>query len=173
MNSQMAPSIVLAIVFVAAVGAVAIRAAARRPEPRAVAGTRPEMARPPAPQGRPAITVERAQYIFTSCTPKGATLFARCATSSTPQDEARMLASCLATCSLCSARSRAARHGRHRSAMTKMNGTKATWPPRQTHHQVCHSPGFLALALRTLGPYRRSTLSAGPLAARFAARAHQ
>jgi hypothetical protein len=64
MNSQMAQSIVLAIVFVAAVGAVAIRAAARRPEPRAVPGTRPEMARPPAPQGRPAITVERAQYIF-------------------------------------------------------------------------------------------------------------
>jgi hypothetical protein len=86
MKSQMAPDILLAIVFVAAVGAVALR---RRPEPQAVPGTRPapttvradekrsrslgigtlgrtghEMARPLASPGRPAITVEQTQLIF-------------------------------------------------------------------------------------------------------------
>jgi hypothetical protein len=90
MKSEMAPNILLAIVFVAAVGAVALRAAARRPEPQAVPGTRSapvtvradvdrsgpavsigaldgsghEAARPPAPRGRPAIAVEQAQHIF-------------------------------------------------------------------------------------------------------------
>ena len=64
MKSEMAPNILLALIFVAAVGAVAIRAAARRPEPQAVTGTVYEMARPPAPQGRPAITVEQAQQVF-------------------------------------------------------------------------------------------------------------
>jgi hypothetical protein len=87
MKSQMAPDIVLAIVLVAAVGAVALR---RRPELQASPGTRPalatvradknqarpavsiglldgtghELARPPAPRGRPAITVEQTQHIF-------------------------------------------------------------------------------------------------------------
>lgn len=90
MKNQMAPNILLAIVVLAALGAVTRRAAARRPEPRGVHGTRPapimvmagetqsrpaaaigthdgtghEMARPPAPRGRPAITVEQAQHIF-------------------------------------------------------------------------------------------------------------
>lgn len=87
MKSQMAPDILLAIVLVAAVGAVALR---RRSEPQAVPGTRPvpatvradrnqprpavtigtpdgtghEMVRPPSPRGRPAITVEQTQHIF-------------------------------------------------------------------------------------------------------------
>jgi|SRR5215469_3689981 len=90
MKNQMAPNILLAIVFLAAVGAVARWAAARRPEPRGVHGTRAapitvmaneiqsrpaatigrhdgtghEMARPPTPRGRPAITAEQAQHIF-------------------------------------------------------------------------------------------------------------
>lgn len=87
MNSQMAPEILLAIVLVAAVGAVALR---RRLEPQAVPGTRPapatvrvdenqsravlaigrldgtghEMARPLTSRGRSAITVEQTQLIF-------------------------------------------------------------------------------------------------------------
>jgi hypothetical protein len=64
MKSEMAPNILLAIVFVAAAGAVALRAAAMRPEPQAVPATGHGMARPPAPPGRPAITVEQAQHIF-------------------------------------------------------------------------------------------------------------
>ena len=90
MKNQMAPNILLAIVVLAAVGAVALRAAARRPEPQGVPGTRPapatvtadesqsrpaattgmhdgtghEMARPSAPPGWPAITVEQTQHIF-------------------------------------------------------------------------------------------------------------
>jgi hypothetical protein len=90
MKNQMAPNILLVIVFLAAVGAVARRAAARRPEPQGVHGARPapitltageiqsrpaaaigthngtghEMAKPPVSRGRPAITLEQAQYIF-------------------------------------------------------------------------------------------------------------
>jgi hypothetical protein len=94
MKSQMAPDILLAIVLVAAVGAVALR---RRPELQAMPATRPapatvradmnrsrpavtigtldgtghEMARPPAPRGRPAITVEQTQHIFHELHPAG------------------------------------------------------------------------------------------------------
>jgi len=90
MKNQIAPNMLLAIVVVAAVGAVALRAAARRPEPPGVPGTRPapgtvtagvsrlrpavttgtydgtgyELARPSVPRGRPAITVEQTQQIF-------------------------------------------------------------------------------------------------------------
>lgn len=90
MKIQMAPDILRAILVVAAVGAIALRAAARRPEPQAVPGTRPalamvradggqsrpaaavaamdgtghEMARPSAPRGRPTVTVDQAQHIF-------------------------------------------------------------------------------------------------------------
>lgn len=90
MKNQMAPNILPAIVLLAAVGAVALRAAARRPEPRGVPGTRAaastvttgetqsrpagtigihngtrhEMARRPAPRARPALTVEQTQHIF-------------------------------------------------------------------------------------------------------------
>jgi hypothetical protein len=86
----MAPNVLLAIVLLAAVGAVALRAAVTRPEPQQAPGATPapatvtaletqsrpaviigthdgvglEMARPPAPQGRPAITAEQAQHIF-------------------------------------------------------------------------------------------------------------
>lgn len=80
----------MTIVLLAAVGAVALRAAARRPMLQGVPGTRsapvtvtadqsqsrpvvtagmhdgagPEMAGPSAPRGRPAITVEQTQQIF-------------------------------------------------------------------------------------------------------------
>jgi hypothetical protein len=90
MQSQMAPNILLAVIFVAAVGAVALRAAARRAEPQAVPvarsvpvtvradenrsrpamttgtldGTGRESAGPPASRGRPAIPVDQTQDIF-------------------------------------------------------------------------------------------------------------
>jgi hypothetical protein len=82
MKNQMAPNILLVIVLLAAAGAVARRAATRRPEPQGVQGARPApitvtaretqsrpvatigIAKPPAPRGRPAITVEQAQHIF-------------------------------------------------------------------------------------------------------------
>jgi hypothetical protein len=90
MKNQMAPNILLVIVFLTAVGAVARRAAARRREPQGAHVARPapitvttgktqswpaattgthedtghEMAKPSALRGRPAITVEQAQYIF-------------------------------------------------------------------------------------------------------------
>ena len=90
MKNEMAPNIPLAIVLLAAVAAVALRAAARRPEPRRVPGTEPalvtvtadesrqrpavttctqdgaghELVRPPGPLGRPASAVEQMQHIF-------------------------------------------------------------------------------------------------------------
>jgi hypothetical protein len=90
MKNQMTPNILLVMGLLAAVGAVARRAAARRPGPQGVHGARPapitvtagethsrpaattgthdgtghEMAKPPAPRGRPGITVEQTQHIF-------------------------------------------------------------------------------------------------------------
>lgn len=89
MKNLMAQNIPLAIVLFAAVAAVAFRAAARRPDapgtgPALVTvmagqsqsqpqvalatgthdGTGGEMARPPAPPGRPASAVDQAQHIF-------------------------------------------------------------------------------------------------------------
>ena len=92
MRNLMAPNIPLALVLVAAVAAVALRAAARRPEPpespgtaaapvTVIAGQRQsqphpavttgrhdttggEMARPPAHPGRPANAVDQARRIF-------------------------------------------------------------------------------------------------------------
>jgi hypothetical protein len=90
MKNQMAPNILLVIVLLAAVGAVARRAAARRPELQEVHGAGPapitvtagetqsrpaatigtndgtghEKAKPPTTRGRPAITVEQAQHVF-------------------------------------------------------------------------------------------------------------
>ena len=90
MKNQMAPNILLVIVLLAAVSAVARRTAARRQEPHKVHGAKPapitvtagetrsrpaatigthdraghEMAKPQAPLGRPAITVEQTQHIF-------------------------------------------------------------------------------------------------------------
>jgi len=86
-KNLMAPNIPLALVLLAAVAAVALRAAARRPEapgtgpapvtviagqsqPQPAAtvgshdGTGGETPRPPAPSGRPASAVDQAQHIF-------------------------------------------------------------------------------------------------------------
>jgi hypothetical protein len=112
----MAPNVPLATVVFAAVAAVALRAAARRSKPPQAPGTRPapvtvmagqsqsqpqtavttgthdgtrgELARPPAPCGRPASAVDQAQHIFPELHPMGATLFARHATASTGQRDA-------------------------------------------------------------------------------------
>jgi hypothetical protein len=90
MTNLMAPSIPLAIVLCAAIAAVALRAAARRPGPPRVPGTEPGpvtvtavesrprsavttctrdgaghlMFRPPGSPVRPASAVEQAQHIF-------------------------------------------------------------------------------------------------------------
>jgi hypothetical protein len=87
MKNLMAPNIPLALVLLAAVAAVALRAAARRPEAPGPApvtviasqrrsqpqpavatgrhdGAGGELARPPAHPGRPANAVDQAQHIF-------------------------------------------------------------------------------------------------------------
>jgi hypothetical protein len=92
MKNPMAPNIPLAVVLLAAVAAVALRAAARRPEPPEAPGPAPapvpviasqsqsqpqpaattgrrdgtgdDMARPPVPPGRPASAVNQAQHMF-------------------------------------------------------------------------------------------------------------
>jgi|SRR5215469_606935 len=90
MKNRMPPNISLAIVIFAGVAAVALRAAARRPEPRWVFGTEPApvtataddsrpqpaatagmhdtavhgMAKPPGTPGRPDSAVEQVEYIF-------------------------------------------------------------------------------------------------------------
>jgi hypothetical protein len=66
MKNLMTPSITLAIVFLAAMAAVALRAAARRPEPRWApgAGSAPIAVRTPGSLGRPASAVEQMQDIF-------------------------------------------------------------------------------------------------------------
>jgi hypothetical protein len=89
MKNLMTPNISLAIVLSAA-ATVALRAAARRPEPRPVPGTEPapdtvtarqsrpqtavitgtqddaghEMDRPPGPPGRPASVAEQMRHVF-------------------------------------------------------------------------------------------------------------
>ena len=87
MKNAMAPNIPLALILFTALAAVALRAAARRPEapgpapvtviaghsqghPRPAVtaerhdGTGGEMASPPAPPGRPASAVDQAQRVF-------------------------------------------------------------------------------------------------------------
>ena len=66
MKNLVTPSITLAIVFLAAMAAVALRAAARRPEPRRApaAESAPVTVRPPGPPGRAASVVEQMQDIF-------------------------------------------------------------------------------------------------------------
>ena len=90
MKNRMPPNMPLAIVIFAAVAAVALRAAARRPQPRWVLGTEPApvtataddsrpqpavtagmhntagrgMAKPPGTPGRPDSAVEQVEYIF-------------------------------------------------------------------------------------------------------------
>ena len=85
MKNVMTPSITMAIVFLAAMAAVALRAAARRPEPRWAPGgeSAPIAVRTPgSPAGRP-VPLSRCRTYFTSCTPMGAMLLARSATAST------------------------------------------------------------------------------------------
>jgi len=90
MKNRMTRNVPLAIAVFAALAAAALRAAARRPQPRGVPGTEPapvavtadesrlrpavttgthgravrEMARPPRHPGRPARPVEQVQHIF-------------------------------------------------------------------------------------------------------------
>jgi hypothetical protein len=66
MKNLMTPNITLAVVLVAAMAAVALRAAARRPEPRwaSGAGSAPVALRTPRSPGRPASVVEQVQDIF-------------------------------------------------------------------------------------------------------------
>ena len=66
MKNLMTPSITLAIVFLAAMAAVALRAAARRPEPRRAPGAEsaPIAVRKPGSPGRPASAVEQMRDIF-------------------------------------------------------------------------------------------------------------
>ena len=85
MRNLMTPNITLAIVLLAAMAAVALRAAARRPEPRWApgAGSAPIAVRIPGPLGRRPVPLSRCRTYFTSCTPMGAMLLARSATAST------------------------------------------------------------------------------------------
>lgn len=66
MKNLITPNITLALVLVAAVAAVALRDAARRPEPRRAsgAGSAPFTVRAPGPPGRPAGAVEQMQDVF-------------------------------------------------------------------------------------------------------------
>ena len=65
MKNMVTPHMTLAIVLVAAMAAVALRAA-RRPEPRWApgAGSAPVAVRPPGFRGRPASAAEQMQDIF-------------------------------------------------------------------------------------------------------------
>ena len=65
MKNLMTPNITLAIVLLAAMAAVALRAAARRPEPRWAPGAESApLAVAPGSPGRPASAVEQMQDIF-------------------------------------------------------------------------------------------------------------
>ena len=66
MMKNMTPHITLAIVLVAAMAAVALRAAARRPEPRWASGAEsvPIAVRTPGSPGRPASAAGQMQDIF-------------------------------------------------------------------------------------------------------------
>ena len=66
MKNLMTPNITLAIVFVAAMAAVALRAAARRPEPRWAPGAEsaPIAVRAPGAPGAQASAAEQMQDIF-------------------------------------------------------------------------------------------------------------
>jgi hypothetical protein len=69
MKNVMTPNITLAIVLVAAMAAVALRAAARRPEPRW--GSAPVALRTPSSPGRAASAAEQVQDIFHELHPEG------------------------------------------------------------------------------------------------------
>ena len=73
MKNQMAPAISVAIVLFAAVATVALRAAARRPEPRPVPGTDHAPVTVTADESRPrsASAVEQMQHVFHELHPDG------------------------------------------------------------------------------------------------------
>ena len=109
MKNRMAPSTSLAIVLVAAAATVALRAAARRPEPQWMPGTEPAPVTVTDDESRPLAAVtagtqtaptmkwpgrrvlrvghpvlsSRCSMYFTSCTPMGATVFAQSARAGT------------------------------------------------------------------------------------------
>jgi hypothetical protein len=66
MKNLITPNISLALVLLAAMAAVALRAVARRPEPRRASGTgsAPITVRTPGPPARPTGTVEQTQDVF-------------------------------------------------------------------------------------------------------------
>src|SRR5580704_14055310 len=66
MKNLITPNMTLALVLLAAMAAVALRAAARRPEPRQAsgAGSAPFTVRTPGPPGRSASAVEQMQDVF-------------------------------------------------------------------------------------------------------------
>jgi hypothetical protein len=66
MKNLVTPNVTLAIVLLAAMAAVALRAAVRRPAPRLAPGTEsaPIAVRTPSPPGRPASVAEQMQDIF-------------------------------------------------------------------------------------------------------------
>ena len=68
MKSTLAPGVPLAIVLSAAVATIALRAAARRQQPRWLPCAEPE---PPGSPGRPPSTVEQMQYVFHELHPDG------------------------------------------------------------------------------------------------------
>ena len=78
MKDWMAPNIPLTIAIFTALAAVVLRAAARRPEPGRMAGTRPapitvtaDESQPPALPGGSAAAVGGAQHIFHELHPQG------------------------------------------------------------------------------------------------------
>ena len=73
MKNVMTPNITLAIVLVAAMAAVALRAAARRPEPRWASGAESAaiVLKTPSSPGRTASAAEQVQDIFHELHPDG------------------------------------------------------------------------------------------------------
>ena len=75
MKNTLAPGIPLAIVLSVAVATVALRAAARRRQPRWVPGTHEgtghEESGPPGSPGRPLSPVEQMRYVFHELHPHG------------------------------------------------------------------------------------------------------
>jgi hypothetical protein len=71
MKNTLAPGVPLAIVLSAAVATVALRAAARRQQPRWLPGTEPEPVTATVGESRPLSTVEQMQYVFHELHPVG------------------------------------------------------------------------------------------------------
>jgi hypothetical protein len=71
MKNTLAPGVPLAIVLSAAVATVALRAAARRQQPRWLPGTESEPVTVTAGESRPLSTVEQTQHVFHELHPDG------------------------------------------------------------------------------------------------------